>query len=342
MTNNLEVITDNYIDTRIIKRVSINGVEFDEDFLAGLVAKHISQRGHLKQPTLTTAFEIYMHEKSAVSRKKFRDNATRDFNSFLAQFGDLTLQDLRHSHATKYRDAQIARGLNPTSVRKHFATLNSMLNLSFRHLDIDRLSPFRGLHIPGEGEVKRYMRKITPELLQSVKSRLLIRRTPYKLLALVQLNTGFRLSEPLFARREDLVLDHEIPHLWIRKNSLSDRKTKSSIRAVPLVGVSLQAVRELHHLSVLASSEWLVPRYAKENGNASCSAIINKHLRDLEFRSHMFRHALIDRLKACNGVPTRLAESITGHSSGGSDFNTYGTVGYTLEQKRDVLMQVLV
>ena len=63
-------------------------------------------------------------------------------------------------------------------------------------------------------------------------------------------------------------------------------------------------------------------RYAKENGNGSCSAIINKHLRDLEFRSHMFRHALIDRLKACNDVPTRLAESITGHCSGGSDFNT--------------------
>ena len=89
---------------------------------------------------------------------------------------------------------------------------------------IDRLSPFRGLHIPGDGEVQRHMRKITPELLQSVKSRLMVRRTPYKLLALIQLNTGFRLSEPLFARRDDLVLDHEIPHLWIRRNSLSDRK----------------------------------------------------------------------------------------------------------------------
>jgi hypothetical protein len=55
----------------------------------------------------------------------------------------------------------------------------------------------------------------------------------------------------------------------------------------------------------------------------------------------MFRHALIDRLKACNDVPTRHAESITGHSRGRSDFKTYGTVGYTLEQKRDVLMRVL-
>jgi hypothetical protein len=127
------------------------------------------------------------------------------------------------------------------------------------------------------------MRKITPELLQSVNSRLLIDRTPYKLLALVQLNTGFRMSEPLFARREELVQDHAIPDLWIRKISLSNRKNKFSIRAVPLEGVSLQAVKELHHLSVLASSEWLVPRYAKENGNASCSAIINKHLRVWNF-----------------------------------------------------------
>lgn len=109
MTNNLKVITDIYIDTHMTKRVATNCVEFDEDFLAELVAKHMSQRGRIQQPTLTTAFEIYMHEKSAASRKKFRDNATRDFNYFLAQFGDLTLQELRHSHATKYRDAQIAR-----------------------------------------------------------------------------------------------------------------------------------------------------------------------------------------------------------------------------------------
>jgi integrase len=65
-----------------------------------------------------------------------------------------------------------------------------------------------------------------------------------------------------------------------------------------------------------------------------------RYLAEFEFRSHMFRHALIDRMKACNDIPTRLAESITGHSSGGSDFNTYGTVGYTLEQKEDVLRRI--
>jgi hypothetical protein len=45
---------------------------------------------------------------------------------------------------------------------------------------------------------------------------------------------------------EDLVLDHDIPHLWERKNSLTDRKTQASIRCVPLLGVWLEAAQELH------------------------------------------------------------------------------------------------
>jgi len=38
----------------------------------------------------------------------------------------------------------------------------------------------------------------------------------------------------------------------------------------------------------------------------------------------------------------RMAESITGHSSGGSEFNNYGTIGYTLEQKLEVIKRVAV
>ena len=325
------------------QRIDIDGIQIDRELIVQLLAKHLgSNLTQAKRYKFSDAFEIYMRERSVSNRKRFTSTATRNFNAFITQFGDLHLDELRHFHATQYRDAQIARGLNPTSVRKHFNTLNAVLNLAFKHLDIDRLSPFRGLYIAGVGDVKRYMRTITPELLLEVKHLLLVRRTPYKLVALVQLNTGMRLSEPIFARREDLILKHEIPHIWVRKNALSDRKTKSSIRAIPLVGASLDAAKELDKIAERERSEWLVPRYAHDNGNTSCSAIINKYLRDLEFRSHMFRHGLIDRLKSCNDIPTRLAESITGHSSGGSDFNTYGTVGYTLEQKLEVLKRIKV
>ncbi|PUE35538.1 tyrosine-type recombinase/integrase [Limnohabitans sp. Hippo4] len=323
--------------------ISIDGIQIDRELIVQLLTKHLSSNLTQSQRyKFSEAFEIYLRERSKGNRKRFVATATRIYNNFIAQFGDLHLDEIKHCHGTQYRDAQLARGLNPTSIRKHFNTLNAVLNLAFKHLDIDRLSPFRGLHIAGVDEVKRYMRTITPELLEEVKHRLLIRKSQYKLVALVQLNTGMRISEPIFARREDLILKHEIPHIWVRKNELSDRKTKSSIRAIPLIGVSLDAARELDKIAERERSEWLVPRYAHDNGNTSCSAVINKYLRDLEFRSHMFRHALIDRLKSCNDIPTRLAESITGHSSGGSDFNTYGTVGYSLQQKLEVLQRIEV
>jgi integrase len=128
--------------------------------------------------------------------------------------------------------------------------------------------------------------------------------------------------------------------LWVRKNSLTDRKTKASIRAVPLVGISLVAAKKLYERAQWEKSEWLAPQYANEIGNSSCSATLNKSLKHLNFRSHMFRHAFIDRLKACNDIPLPLAESITGHGRNATDFAKYGTVGYSLEQKLEVIKKI--
>jgi hypothetical protein len=44
-------------------------LEFDENFLADLMAKHVSQRGHLKQPTLTTASDQYSRKFSCEPTK---------------------------------------------------------------------------------------------------------------------------------------------------------------------------------------------------------------------------------------------------------------------------------
>jgi integrase len=322
--------------------VKVKGIEFEEDFVAELISKYFSNRDPSNEPRLSDALEIYISESTAGDGRKFRGDALNSFRKFVNLIGDLHLSELRHIHICRFRDYLFETGLTPVTVRKQTAIMSAMLNIAFRHLDIDRLSPFRGLHIPGENEHKRSMRTVTRDLLLEVKQRLLTRVKPYKLIGLIQLNTGMRLSEPVFARLDDLVLDHPIPHLWIRRNELSNRKNKSSIRAVPLVGTSLYAAQRLFDFAQGEGTEWLVPEYAHYHGSNSCSAILNKHLKDLDFRSHMFRHALIDRMKACNDIPTRLAESITGHSSGGSEFNNYGTVGYTLEQKLEVLKRIAI
>ena len=331
--NQIKRINENNID----RLIQINGVDFEEQFISKLIADHMKNPNNTQKPTITTAFEIYKKESPAAEQRKFQIDLNRNFNIFLNIFGDMLLEDLRHWHIVQHRDILISYGLKTSTVRKHVGILNAMLNMAFKHLDIDRLSPFRGVRIPNEGADTTPMIVVTPELLLKVKERLLNHRSTHCLVALIQLNTGLRLSEPIFAKLEDCVLDHEIPHLWIRPNELSQRKTKSSIRAVPLYGASLDAASSLYAAAQRKGSKWLVPEYARYRGNDSCSAIIRK-----TFRSHLFRHALIDRLKACNDIPTRLAESITGHSSGGSEFNTYGTIGYTLEQKLEVIKKIAV
>jgi integrase len=342
MQNKLAIRQALQVYSDIKKLIDVKGILFEEDFVAKLISDHLVDDPSKANPTLQDAFNIYISENPSSHRKKFRQDAERYFTSFINMFGNLTLEELKHWHITQYRDYQLSRGLNPTSVRKHQNTLNAMVNMAFRHLDINRLSPFRGLKIKGEGEIKKFMPEVTRSMIEGVKDFLTQKTHPYAYVGLIQLNTGLRLSEPLYARIEDCVLDHKIPHLWVRKNTLSDRKTKSSIRAVPLCGVSLDAAKTLYYRALKQKSLWLVPEYATEMGSNSCSAAMNKAMRPWGFRSHMFRHAFIDRIKARNDIPVRLAESITGHSSGGSEFNMYGTVGYTLEQKLEVIQKILV
>ena len=324
------------------KKILIHGVEFEEEFLSGLIVKHLSEKSTNLRPRFSDAFEIYMRENTSSHRRKFRSVALHYYSMFIDQFGDMHLDDLKHSHITQYRDAQLARGIHPNSVRKHNNILNAMINMSFKHLDIDRLSPFRGLQIKGEGEITRPIPTITRELLLQVKDHLLKRPLPSRLAALIQLNTGMRISEPVLARLDDLVLDHLIPHIWVKRNELTDRKTLTSIRCIPLLGVSLEAAKELHRRAREQNSNWLIPQYANEIGNSTCSATLNKCMKHLNFRTHMFRHAFIDRLKACGDIPVPIAESITGHGRNASEFANYGSVGYTLAQKKAVIERILI
>ena len=148
------------------RKVRLHGIDFDKDFLSELVARHFRRQQWQAKPMFSDAFGIYMRENPSAHRRKFKTLAQQAYTLFVAQFGDMPLDELRHVHITEFRDSQLARGLHANSVRRHINILNAMVNMAFKHLDMDRLSPFRRLYIRG------------------------------------------------------------IPHLWVRKNSLTDRKTQ--------------------------------------------------------------------------------------------------------------------
>ena len=51
---------------------------------------------------------------------------------FVAQFGYMPVDELRHVHITEFRDSQLDRGLHANSVRRHINMLNGhILETSF-------------------------------------------------------------------------------------------------------------------------------------------------------------------------------------------------------------------
>jgi hypothetical protein len=128
-------------------KVRLQGIDFDEDFLSELVAQHFRRQLWQTKPMFSDAYGIYMRENPSAHRRKFKTVALQAYALFVAQFGDMPLDELRHVHITEFRDSQLARGLHANSVRRHINMLNAMVNMAFKHLDMDRLSPFRRLYI---------------------------------------------------------------------------------------------------------------------------------------------------------------------------------------------------
>ena len=184
-------------------KVRLQGIDFNEDFLSELVARHFKRQQWQAKPMFSDAYGIYIRENPSAHRRKFKTVAQQAYALFVAQFGDLPLDELRHIHITQFRDNQLARGLLANSVRRHINMLNAMVNMAFKHLDIDRLSPFRRLYIRGEGELSRTIAPISVEDLRKVKAHLLTHPIPSRLAALIQLNTSMRISEPVLARLEN-------------------------------------------------------------------------------------------------------------------------------------------
>jgi hypothetical protein len=53
-------------------KVRLIGIDFDEDFLCELVARHFSRQQWLAKPMFSDAYVIYMRENPSAHRRKFK------------------------------------------------------------------------------------------------------------------------------------------------------------------------------------------------------------------------------------------------------------------------------
>ena len=113
-------------------KVRLHGIDFDEDFLSELVARHLRRQQWQAKPRFSDAYGIYMRENPSAHRRKFQIVAHHAYRLFLSQLGDMELDELRHCHITQFRDCLLADGLHPNTVRRHITVLNAMVNMAFK------------------------------------------------------------------------------------------------------------------------------------------------------------------------------------------------------------------
>ena len=144
------------------------------------------------------------------------------------------------------------------------------------------------------------------------------------------IETGCRPSEIMNILPENIVLDHEVPHIRIRRQNNRQLKTQSSVRDIPLIGVSLEAMR-------LAPQGF--PRYHDKGNLLSVSLLKAFRTRNLFptklHRIYSFRHSFEKRMLEA-GLDYDLRCLLMGHKNTRLQYGDGGSLSYRRNQLRKI------
>jgi integrase len=311
-----------------------NGVDPEEAAATALILRVARGR---KPTLLSDALERYLGEHKRGQDVRFVRDARRAIGLVTSIVGDLPLEKYTRDHARAVREA-LMTGHSTATVRRRLDSICAIFNLGRREFDVSCQNPFEKLAIAREGldVVKRV--PFTSEERNQIELACRKMDDDIRHIIAIQLATGARLREIVGLRRGDVILDHEIPHVYIRPHEALGRplKTEGSERLVPLLGAGLWAAQRA--LAAEDINGWLFPRYA-EDGNIrsdAAAATVNKFFRALGMTktTHSFRHALKDLFRN-SGIPEEMSKAILGHGTL-SIADRYGT-GFTLQRKAEAL-----
>jgi integrase len=295
--------------------------------------------------TLLDAKEMYRKErmKGAQGRnqKNRLERVCKRVEGVLGPLNKLALVDLRREHARSLRDAMLAipangrngATLTPASVKREMNIVKAMVSVAIVEFDLKGKAenPFDDLEIVNADaapETEWDKRDPLPkEVLLSMRERMQgnLRVPELGLIWRLLEGTGCRGSEIVGLRVEDVNVDVQYPHLWVRWHEDRRVKTKVSVRSVPLVGDSLEAAKQA--LMLAKNQRMLFPQYTYEGGPDAVSQALMKHLRkftkDSRHVVYSLRHNMKDLLVTAK-VPERDEHRILGHSLGGVGNRVYG------------------
>lgn len=232
--------------------------------------------------------------------------------------GDVRLAEITRADTLRFRqwwtDKIAAEGLRAYSANRSFSDIKGMLTVIDDALQTTYREPWDKIRIKETNATK--LRKRAPFPADWIQNKILATgaldnlNEDARLIVYAMIETGARLGEICNLRPQDIHLDDDVPHIEIAERDDRRQKTEYSIRRIPLVGVSLWAMRQ---------KPGGFPRYRDKADSAS--AIINKVLLANKLRpttrhtAYSFRHTFQDRIENA-GASDRMQADLMGHEFG--------------------------
>ena len=285
---------------------------------------------------LSEARELYLRLKAVGKDKVFFRTATRNTDYVINLLGDRPIGCYSSSEAAQFRDWCLRQGMTVRTVKRVFASIRAIVNIAITEHGYDCSNAFSKTFFPEEENVSK--RKPIPiENIRTIQAKCMEMDDDIRWLIALISDTGMRLGEAVGLLKEDIILEHDVPHVRLIPHSWRRLKTKGSQRDIPLVGASLWACKSL--LEANDDSIFAFPRYCNgQTANAnSASGALNKWLSDYVPEGcviHSFRHSMRDRLRAVQ-CPSDMIDQIGGWSTTGVG-QKYGE-GYKLGQIRQFM-----
>ena len=185
------------------------------------------------------------HDQQRVKKNVY----LKSIRNFEAAAGKVNLYDIERRHALKFRawwmERVKAEGLKPYTGNREINSLRRMVSVNFDIDATEKPNPFARVRLKDQVEVSRVPLETSQIEAIIAPGALVGLHEDFQLLVRLLVNTGMRPVEAIGLLPEDIILDHEVPHVHIRKNAIRGLKTDHSERLVPLLGVSLSAGRAL-------------------------------------------------------------------------------------------------
>lgn len=269
--------------------------------------------------------------KSEDQIRRWENPRKKAVRNLVQVIGDKPIQEITGDDMLDFRNWWMERldaeDLTPNSANKDLIHVSDVLKTVNRMKRLGLVLPLSDLSFM-ESEAK----KRPPFSTSWIRDKLLAPgaldglNPEARAILLVMINTGCRPSELAALTANTIHLGHNVPHISIEPEG-RQIKTRHARRTIPLLGVSLEAMR--------AFPEGF-PRY--RNSSAGLSATVNKFLREnglMETPDHVLyslRHAFEDRMLAAN-IDDRIRRDLFGHRL---TRERYGD-GASLEQKQLLL-----